>query len=282
MIAVHQLSQFIGSLALASGLTGLGLDAAKVASVQEHGSLSRILSQKSLMLRLTEFCHAATQEYAARIFALRCGAGGVFFVRSKIFGSEAEVRQTELYAFHMMLETIRIDLGQSWFPRFVEFQSECADDIEKTFNTFAARGKFRQDETRIFVTTQELGRIGNPFAITAEPQTWEASTKSVQEFTANLISNHLSDVRLSLNFISRISGFHERELQRLLEAEQTSFSELLKVERLRSANRLLVDSSLSIGEVSRSLGYSNQANFTRAFISAIGIAPSEFRKLFRC
>lgn len=277
MITEHQLWVFIAGLAKSSGFTGIGLDAAQVINVEDHGSLSELIRQQSLMLRLSTFCRMATLEYSAKVFTVRKTLGGVLFCRAKVFGDPWQVQQVELYAFQLMLGTIRMDLGQNWFPRIVQFQSNCADEITEAFAPDNVHARFEQDETSIFVSNKELAQTGLRLGAAPESAQSTSPSTTAREFTANVISNYLGDTRLSLTFVSQLSGLHEREIQRLLKAENTSFSELLRDQRVGASTHALNDISIPISEISRTLGYSNPAHFTRAFVRAVGLTPSQYR-----
>jgi AraC-like DNA-binding protein len=68
-----------------------------------------------------------------------------------------------------------------------------------------------------------------------------------------------------------------RTLKRKLEADGTSYSELLDEERRGKAMLLLRRDDLSIQEIADRLGYSDAANFTRAFRRWTGTTPKTFR-----
>lgn len=67
-----------------------------------------------------------------------------------------------------------------------------------------------------------------------------------------------------------------RTLKRKLKAEGTSYSELLDRARCEQATRLLT-SELSIEQIAGCLGYSDAANFTRAFRRWTGRTPASMR-----
>ena len=69
-----------------------------------------------------------------------------------------------------------------------------------------------------------------------------------------------------------------RTLQRKLSDEGTSFSEVYKAIRKDMANEYIQDSQMSISEIAYLLGFSEQANFTRAFRRWYGASPSDYRK----
>jgi AraC-like DNA-binding protein len=68
-----------------------------------------------------------------------------------------------------------------------------------------------------------------------------------------------------------------RTLKRKLESDGTSFSELLDEQRRSKAMILLRSEDLSIDEIAARLGYSDAANFTRAFRRWTGTTPKAFR-----
>ncbi|MDX1486779.1 MAG: helix-turn-helix transcriptional regulator, partial [Acidiferrobacterales bacterium] len=70
-----------------------------------------------------------------------------------------------------------------------------------------------------------------------------------------------------------------RTLQRRLRAEGTSYKELLEQTRRDLAARYMKESYLSVGEVTFLLGFSEPANFARAFKRWHGVTPTEYRAL---
>lgn len=52
----------------------------------------------------------------------------------------------------------------------------------------------------------------------------------------------------------------------------------MKQYRLQVAERLLKESSLTVGEIAAQIGYLNQNKFTSAFCAAYGVPPTEYRK----
>jgi len=278
MISAHQFMELAGSMAETSGKLDLGLDAVKVASLAEHGNMSRLYDKTFLIERLYEFCAAAVLEYSQAVFRIQSSPGGLFFVRSEIFGDESQIKQLELYVFKLMVDTIRIDLGDDWFPARIEMQSECGDEIEPEFGQVGTKAQFGRPETRIFISLKDLRRGGGILSQKPSNQTGVTHWDNYGEFTETLISNYVGDPRLTLPFISKISGIHERQLQRHLDKEGTSFSRLLKQCQTTWATDALANSQISISEISRSLGYSNQAHFSRAFTNMIGMSPLKYRK----
>lgn len=68
-----------------------------------------------------------------------------------------------------------------------------------------------------------------------------------------------------------------RTLQRRLEAEGTSFSEVLDRVRADLARSYVKDADLPLAEVAYRLGFSDFSTFSRAFKRWMGKAPGAYR-----
>ena len=71
-----------------------------------------------------------------------------------------------------------------------------------------------------------------------------------------------------------------RSLQRKLAQKGTSYNTLLNNVRQDLAKNMLHNSRLSLGEIAYLLGFSEQANFTRAFRRWYGTSPSAYRQAY--
>ena len=72
-------------------------------------------------------------------------------------------------------------------------------------------------------------------------------------------------------------SIHPRALRRRLEAEGTSYRDLLAEVRARLAIEYLRQTAMTNEEIASRLGYSDAANFRHAFARWTGKSPSEFR-----
>ena len=69
-----------------------------------------------------------------------------------------------------------------------------------------------------------------------------------------------------------------RTLQRRLAEVGTTYRRIVDEVRFEAARRLLKDPSLSLAKVASALGYSDPANFTRAFVRWSGMTPRVYRR----
>ena len=81
----------------------------------------------------------------------------------------------------------------------------------------------------------------------------------------------------SLEELARTLNLSARTLDRYLQKEGRQFRELAAEQRQRRAEAMLADNQLSITQIALELGYSDAANFTRAFRKISGVSPSQWR-----
>ncbi|OWK23364.1 hypothetical protein AJ87_36895 [Rhizobium yanglingense] len=98
-----------------------------------------------------------------------------------------------------------------------------------------------------------------------------------------MISALMVQGRCQLSDVAEAVGLHPRTLQRYLSESQEEYSDLLAEVRFETALRLMSDPSVRVIDVAYELGYTDPANFTRAFRHWTGLKPSGSvdRKLLR-
>lgn len=107
----------------------------------------------------------------------------------------------------------------------------------------------------------------------------------VGSFLSVVVSHIAAQVQtgnVSIDSTAREMGTSVRTLQRLLRRDSgVDFRGLANIIRLRQAEDRLRGSSASITQVAMELGYSSPANFSRAFRTASGLTPQEYRQNLR-
>ncbi len=103
----------------------------------------------------------------------------------------------------------------------------------------------------------------------------------------NILSNHFEQVAISreiraatpsLEWVADSLHITPRTLIRYLRQQDTTFRQLLEVARVACAEELLQRAELTVAEVAVRLGYSDPANFGRAFRQWKGISPAAWRR----
>lgn len=96
------------------------------------------------------------------------------------------------------------------------------------------------------------------------------------------VNAHLQDENFSVLQLARISGLSVSQLNRKLGAllDQPA-GQLIRSVRLQRAAELLQQNAGTVAEIGYRVGFSDQANFSRAFKKQFGVAPGSFRKKAR-
>lgn len=81
----------------------------------------------------------------------------------------------------------------------------------------------------------------------------------------------------SLQVTARLFHMTPRTLHRRLQDEGTSYKDILENVRHMLALEHLKGSGMSVQEIAYTLGYTDMANFRRAFKRWEGVAPSDYR-----
>jgi AraC-like DNA-binding protein len=108
--------------------------------------------------------------------------------------------------------------------------------------------------------------------LASRPQSESASAAVLR-----MIDEHLGEHVLDLSTVAGYMGLTPRTLQRRLKDESTSFQSLYDLRRQQVAQDHL-QRDTDVETIAAMLGYSDPANFYRAFKAWTGVSPSEFRK----
>ena len=95
----------------------------------------------------------------------------------------------------------------------------------------------------------------------------------------SLIEQNLCNPRLSILYLCKVLCMSRMQLHRKLKAETCiSASHYIRFCRLKAAKQLLLSTELTIAEIAYDVGFSSPSYFTRSFVAAHRMTPSEYRK----
>jgi AraC-like DNA-binding protein len=89
-------------------------------------------------------------------------------------------------------------------------------------------------------------------------------------------------VEISLNLVAEASYLSPNYLSQLLKKQTgIAFVEWLTARRMERAQNLLAHSGDRVGSIARSVGFNDEAYFTRRFTHSFGLPPTAYRKSMR-
>lgn len=94
-----------------------------------------------------------------------------------------------------------------------------------------------------------------------------------------IIDENIDNPELNIEFVSSALGFSPRQLYRRIKTvtEQTP-TDIIKEYKLKTAEKLLITTNLSIDEIIYKTGHANRGNFFRIFSNKYGMTPKQYRK----
>jgi AraC-like DNA-binding protein len=196
-------------------------------------------------------------------------------------------QQDNHFSLGLMIAVVRLALGPSWRPEEVHLQTDEDPALRDAESLAAARIAFRQPAIMLAIPRALLAEPMPPVAASEIPGTvienWKSSAPA-HDFTACIrqIIETLSygddypSVRQTADFV----GMSVRTLQRCLAAAGVSHEALVAQSRFATAAAVLEQTDGAILDLALDLGYSDHANFTRAFRHWAGCSPREYRSRY--
>jgi AraC-like DNA-binding protein len=126
----------------------------------------------------------------------------------------------------------------------------------------------RNADPRLLLTADELAET----ALRAIPRTTELASAIASRVEALLPGD------ATIGAVARVMHMSDRTLQRRLDSEGASFSEIVDDVRARLARGWLADERRSLSEIAFALGFSDLAAFSRAFKRWTGKPPGAWRR----
>lgn len=199
-----------------------------------------------------------------------------------------EPRQQIESTFAALLTAAKVLTGKPLRPRVVWFQHPRPRDIAEHERIFQAPVQFSQPTNRLIFSTECLGwkvLSANASLLSAFDQHAEDilnqldqsdtyTNRVIQEITRSLHGEVPSIEAIAHNLAISI-----RHLQRELQAEGTSYQQLLDATRKELALRYLKKPNVTVHDVAFLLGFSEPSAFHRAFKRWTGQTPRAYRAL---
>ncbi|HIK15332.1 MAG TPA: helix-turn-helix domain-containing protein [Leptolyngbyaceae cyanobacterium M33_DOE_097] len=197
-----------------------------------------------------------------------------------------ETYQAQCFSVMVYLNVIYLSGDLHWQPDYLDLRSNKSKVFLELIGLSQAQTKFNQPSNAFrfpkALLSQPIIHLSNA---SSNPTSMEESFKSTAPATQfkdslyQLIQILLPQGDPSLRFAAEAAGISVRTFQRRLENNNLNYSQLVEQVRFDQAVKLLQDPTNQLIDVAFDLGYSDAANFTRAFKRWTGISPREFRRL---
>jgi AraC-like DNA-binding protein len=189
--------------------------------------------------------------------------------------------QGEQFTMGSMIQAVRMAAGSQWKPPVVRIESPLSEWALHAEGLAQSRQDFGGPVLAIAIPHDLLGRrMPRP-----PPSGRTASEEGCAPAASDLVGSLLqalaplaTEVPLSLDLGAEIAETTPRTLRRWLAEGGTGWRQVADRVRFEACEKLMLDASLTLTEISTKLGYSDHAHFTRAFRRWTGEAPSVRRR----
>jgi AraC-like DNA-binding protein len=290
LIPLHQVCDFLWSVARHEGIDDLGFRMSGKQGVENLGLFGR-LSRQALTI------HESVVISRAIVSSFDSG------LRIWLEHHGDQVRYCQQYVEDLqreqIIELVHVGLfnalsfagycsGADWDVDRVELASDPIDLSAYIPRLANVPVSFQQPFTSIWLSSSVMSAPLRPLDAAADKAVGEDERTSYLESgpasdpigqLQQAMESVLDNPMLGLQFTASIIGMSARTLQRRLAEQETSFSRLLQDVRFRNAQRFLRVPEMPLKEIGKRLGYTDLPNFIRAFKRWTGVGPSEFRRL---
>jgi AraC-like DNA-binding protein len=187
-------------------------------------------------------------------------------------------RQVNDFALQIVMDIVRRGAGPQWRPAELHLEGPPPKHAEELAALATKSVRFGAPaETLVFPRSVLALRL-SPAAGSSLTPCSSLPTVDFADSIRHAIWALLELGELELPSVAEAAGTSVRSLQRRLAGHGLSFAQLVDEARFQAASALLRDPGVRIVDVSAELGYTDSANFTRAFRRWAGVPPLVFRR----
>ena len=284
----NQMWSFFEKSSRLEGIENLGILIAQESTIDDLGIFGQMLLQ-SLTLKdcLYKFVNFISQHHShchERFWLDTQGEKTYFCAKDPYSLKPVGSFQALGYTLILMLNILKAYLGNQWKPTCIYLQDSHQQVWENCEDFTGIDLYFDRQFYSIVFPTHFLCTVKadnySPLINNSDLANWSSFEhyETLSESVSILLESIIGDRITKLDEIAKIIGKSKRTINRLLQKEGTTYKKILAETCYKIAVEKLLNTSMSITEISYELAYSDPAHFTNAFKKWSGCAPFEFRK----
>lgn len=286
LIPMVQSASFVEQVARAEGIDNFG-------SLVGQSTNATHLGQFGAMIRcsLTLYDLLITIEKTINLLnsgervSLRWSADGLW-LQSHLYALDHQAHsQAQCFSVMAHLNVLRMALGSTWQPPEVHLVTLHNPALLDLKGLEGVRIIFNQPCNAIKIPKELVSRPLKAPSLSVNPceanpfQTLHQSAPALDlaESLKQLIEALLPQGYPDISQAAEASGMSVRSFQRRLASQRINYGRLVEEVRFGLAAQWLKDGCIPIADIAAELGYTDPANFTRAFRRWAGVSPREYR-----
>jgi AraC-like DNA-binding protein len=287
---IHQAFDFVDRAARREAIEHLGLVVGEQTRFRDLGMFGALVTgRKNLREAIDTVIDAVALESSAERIWLECRGDRVRLCHALDLSGTAGLRHGDLFTVMLLVNLVRLAAGPSWVPEMVEVPvSEGArcEEYETLLRTrVSCRGRhYAIHFDRALLDAGLDHGNGNNTGDGGTPEDIYAFLRSTGPATdfpgrvRQIIEALFGERAPPLALVAAVIGMTTRTLQRRLAEGGATFTQLVEEARRSMALALLQAHGIKLVDVALDLGYSDNANFIRAFKRWTGSTPGAARK----
>lgn len=288
LLPLRQTCVFVEQAARLEGIENFGILVGQRTQIADLGIFGRLLCQSLTLYELLTTLEKMVNTFDSgeQVWIAQQGDRVWLHHRFKSLPTP-ENQQVRLYNMMLYLKAFQLVLGQEWQPIAMQLQVKLPRSLTD-MKLFADSQLYFDPSSSAIIFPQLLFSLPlkqlaplHTAAYQSDCETLQSSAPSPDflESLCQLLRSLLQDGYPDIELVAEMAGLSPRSLQRRLAENDLSYSHLIEKVRFEMAVDLLQDADIKLIEISAELGYTDAANFTRAFKRWTGISPREFRYL---
>ena len=237
----------------------------------------------NLYTLLKRLVYIAPLQSKTSLFALEQERDFIWFIDySPCLLPEQDCTQVMTSTLLGMMQLIQTAAGDKWRPAEIHMTIAHSREIEYAKQLNPSRILFSQPMMKFSVPRSLLALplsnyVKNSLVEDRYFESCEPISDSFVDQLATSIIPHLGRRAINKRLVADIVEMSPRTLQRRLEQQSSSYSNIIDQARFTRAQTLLKTSGVSLIDISLMLDYQNASSFTRAFRRWCGVSPKEFQ-----
>ncbi len=278
---------FINAACRDHGIEDWGLlvgQATSLRMMREFGEI--MLSAPSIHDYLKRGCRIISSTSSGDYYWLVDQTEELRFCQAVVGLEEHDKVQNYLYIMLITINTIRQALDEPWCPTEITIPGMTTKTAVKLSAILSGTRIIRDGPHASFLIPYAV--LNQPMRASPDPAHNDSSESSTPPVPADFLSgiSKLTEMliitdRPDIATAAEIIGLNKRTLQRRLAECGTSYSAVVAEARVALAIRWMREGKGSVTEISGNLGYSDPANFSRAFRRITGVSPRAYRKRYK-
>ncbi|MEW6998442.1 helix-turn-helix domain-containing protein [Colwelliaceae bacterium BS250] len=241
---------------------------------------------KTLENALAYFLNIYNEQSNTPSFWLKTDGNFIWLCRKGAPGIEHGKWQVEQFVLQFLITLLQYYFGQNWQPKFIKLQLNSTEQhlVAEFFQlaTNTQRSTVELDATYTGIAIEKSLMLDTlKWPVNYQPsQSDNVISKKPSQVIMQLLAQSYFGKSVNAQIIAQHLDINIRQLQRILAKEQVSLQTLIDDYRKQLAHNLIIDTGLSINEISAQLDYQDSANFVRAFKRWFAMTPLQFRKRY--